>query len=113
MKRVIDAMDTLRFWVAVFVLSLLFVFAYAYVVSRDAAARNSHVIAKQQEQLVELCNTIRAFDVVTVQDALVTTRTFERWDVPLWATEYLVNRALILEALHYELVESSACRQIE
>lgn len=113
MKRVIQTMDTLPFWVAVFVASVLFVFAYAFVISRDAAARNADVIARQQQQLVELCETIRVLDAVTVQQQILTVDTLAGRDVPPWARVYLARRAEILGRTHDELAESHTCRQIE
>ena len=113
MSRLIRAMDTTTFWIAVFVLSLLFVFAYAFVVNRDAVARNSTVITRLEQQLVQLCNTIRVQDAAIVHESRISVETMERWDVPLWATEYLANRNLALDIVHYELANSPVCRQIE
>lgn len=112
MKRVVEALDSLPFWIAVFIVGVLFVFAYAYANARSAAAQNAEVIDQQQAQLAQLCETIAILDVLTVQQARVTTETL-RLELPTWARSYLVKREALLNRTHAELAETTTCRQIE
>lgn len=113
MKRLLHALDSLGFWIAVFVLAVIFVFAYAWSNNRAAVTRNQDVLDQHVEVIAHLCETIHVLDVLTLQQARLTRETLRKPEVPRWAQDYLASREALLLITHDELSQSRGCVQVE
>lgn len=113
LNRILDVVDTAKFWAVLAVLLTFLVLAYAYGHNRAQASRNAEIIQQQQEQLTYLCETVSVLDAITTQQLRITQTTLKRTDVPLWARVYLAERGDILSTTHAELANTRGCRKIE
>lgn len=112
-ERVLDVVDTAKFWAVLAVLVAFTVMAYAYGHNRAQASRNEDIISQQTEQLTYLCETVSVLDALTTQQLRITRETLDRTDVPLWGQLYLAKRERLLGVTHTELADSRGCQQIE
>src|SRR5262249_51266679 len=65
MSKVLDTLDTAKFWAVVAAVLAFAVLAYAYGHNRKQATTNAATIARQQEQLSYLCETVAIIDAAT------------------------------------------------
>jgi hypothetical protein len=112
-KRLIALADTAQFWLAVFLLAVTFIFAYSYINNREAVSANRELIAKQQLQLTQLCETIRVIDVLTVQLLKLDEVALNQGNVPPWAITYFRSRVAFLELAHQEFSGTRGCGPVE
>lgn len=113
MKKILEFTDTLTFWLLVFLVSVIAVFAYAWTNNRQTVATDSALLREQQTQLSYLCETIAVLDQLTVQEKRLTKETLNDPNLPLSMQVYLSKQLTLFETTHLELEQSRGCRIIE
>lgn len=111
--KILERTDTPGFWMVVFVIAVLFVFAYAFASNRRTVADHEKLIAEQQRQLTYLCETVTILDALTTQQLRITRKTLADPTLPLWAQIYMAKRERLLGTTHEELSNTRGCRLIE
>lgn len=113
MSKVLDTLDTAKFWAVVAAVLAFAVLAYAYGHNRKQATTNAATIARQQEQLSYLCETVAIIDAATTDRIRITREALAEPVVPAWAQAYLGQTLSSLLVQHAELANNRGCRQIE
>jgi hypothetical protein len=111
--RALRLFDSLAFWGIVFVLSVMFVFAYAFTNNQHSTRRNTEINVRQQEQLAFLCETIHVVDALLVQQIRIEKQALTERTLSLWARQYLSSRARLLKITHQDISESGPCTRVE
>lgn len=112
-QRLLAMTDTYQFWLAVFVIALAFVFAYAYVNNRQSVSNQRAFIEKQQLQLTQLCETINVIDILTVQLLDLDRLALRQDNIPPWAIIYFNSRVRFLDLAHQEFSDTRGCGPVE
>lgn len=113
MRRIASVVDTRDFWVVVAIIGVLSVFAYSYANGRADTARNKEAIVQQASALSYLCETVRILDSVYVQTIAVDAQIIASGDLPASVVKLLHRRIDVLQAAHFELADTRACKDVE
>jgi hypothetical protein len=112
-QRVLRIFDSVAFWGIVFIIAVLFVFAYAFTNNRNSTQRNTEINIRQQKQLAYMCETIHVVDALLVQQIRVEKQALTERTLSLWARQYLSHRARLLRTTHQAISESGPCARVE
>ena len=113
MRRLLEIVDTTRFWAIVFLAGLVLFTVYAYQDSRAQITHNEESIAVQRQTLAYLCETVRVIDVIFLQTAVLDRQFARDRTLSKSVRATIVQRLRVLETAHAELSDTRACHQIE
>ena len=113
MRRLLEIVDTTRFWASTALLVFLLTGVFYYADTRREAQRNAEQLAAQRQTLAYLCETVRVIDVIFLQTAVLDRQFVRDRTLSRSVRATIVQRLRVLETAHQELSDTRACRQVE